>query len=314
MPRSSGFDQLQPKYILGTDEWVGSVAESLVGSEFNPPNQLREHFPFFPFARSRFLVVPRVQALSTAQFIGTGVGAPDASVSTLVDPAEEIEITSLGGDVTLTNFPIDVQSYSIDQLQLQIEFKKIAIHVLFWNQFFRPRQTGGFRGLPDLVIPAQVVAAGGPLTLESMDLLVARVTESNAEMTRRVIVMNSAAFIQYVRARRARNLGLEYAMRSQRRYAVHNGVPILISDFVPNDRGLAEVVSNSTSVWCFTLSYEDRGLFGIVPPDVGEDGLVVERVQGSVDSDAVIYRVRWYTAVVLAHPRALACLDQVKLG
>jgi hypothetical protein len=314
MPLSSGYDQLQPKYILGTDEWVGSVAESLVGAEFNPPNQLREHFPFFPFARSRSVVVPRVQALCTAGFIGTSTGVPDASVTQLSDPAEEIEMTSLSGDVTLTNFPIDIESYNIDQLQLQIEFKKIAIHVLFWDQFFRPRQPGGFRGLPDLVAPAQVIPAGGALTLEAMDLLVARVTESNAEMTRRVIVMNSATFIQYVRARRAHGLGLEYAMRAQRRYAVHNGVVILVSDFIPSDRSLKETAGNLASVWCFALGYEDKGVFGVVPPDVGEDGLVVERVQGSVESDTVTYRVRWYTAVVLGHPRALACLDQVRLG
>jgi hypothetical protein len=254
-----------------------------------------------------------VLTLCSAGFSGNGTGAPDASVTELVDPPEEVEITSLTGDVTLTNFPIDVQSYSIDQLQLQIEFKKIAIHVLFWSQFFRPRQPGGFRGLPDLVALGQVISAGGALTLEGLDQLVSLVAESNAEMTRRVIVMNSAAFVEYVRLRRAGALTLEYAMRGQRRYAVHNGVTILISDFVPSDRSVAAAGANLTSVWCFTLGYEDKGVFGVVPPDIGEDGLVIEKVQGSVSSDAVIYRVRWYAAVILGQPRGLACLDQVQL-
>src|SRR5258705_3474341 len=116
MPISPGFDQLQPKYILGTDRWVSSVAENLVGSQLNPPNQLREHFPFYPFAQSQKLVVPRVNELCTAAFVGNQSSRTDESLSQLTEPAEEIELTSIVGDVSLTGFPIDLQSYSIDQL------------------------------------------------------------------------------------------------------------------------------------------------------------------------------------------------------
>jgi hypothetical protein len=259
-------------------------------------------------------VVPRVKELCTAGFVGDQTTAPDSSDSQLVDPPDEIRLTSIVGDVTLTDFAIDVESYSVDQLQLQIELKKIAVHVAFWRQLFRPQQKGGYRGLPDLVSPEQIVAAGGALTLDAMDDLVARVTEGDAEMTSRVIVMNTRTFVAYARARRAAALTMEYAMRESRRYAVHNGATILVSDFVPHDRGLREAGHGQTSVWCFTLGHEHNGVFGVIPPDVGEDGLVVEKVEGGPTADTVIYRVRWYTAVIVGQPTGLACLDGVRLG
>jgi hypothetical protein len=312
MSVSLGYEQLQPKYILGTDLWPAAAAESLVGSDVNPPNQLRDHLPFYALARSPSVVAPRVSQLGTAGFIGNSIVQPDDSTTALVDPPEEFEITSIVGDVALTTFPIEVESYGLDQLQLQIEFKKIALHVTFWNQFFRPLEPAGFRGLPDLVDPSQVITAGGALSLEDLDLLVAKVTEGDAEMSSRVLVMNSATFVQFVRARRALGLGLEYATRGERRYAVHNGAVILVSDFVPGDRALAEAGPGLTSVWCFTVGFEDNGVFGLVPPDVGDDGLVIEKVQGGAGADTLIYRLRWHVAVGLGAMRGLACLDGVR--
>ena len=62
-----------------------------------------------------------------------------------------------------------------------------------------------------------------------------------------------------------------------------------------------------------TLGVEDKGVFGAVPPGVGDNGLVVEQVQGELELDAVVYRVRWYMMVVLGHTRGLARLKGVKV-
>lgn len=306
MPTSPGYSSLQPTYVLGTDQWVSATAEQMVGSDFDLPNQLREHFPFFPIAQGRTIVVPRVAAMATAAFVGNESVQTDASYAKLNDPPEEIVLTSIVGTAALDTFPSDVLSFAIDQLQLQIELKKIAIRIKFWDQFFRPMQPRGFRGLPDLVDPSQIIEPGNPLHLADMDALVARVTEADSEMDRKVITMNSAAFIKYASLVRETGISLDYTDLGGRRYAMHNGVPILVSDFIPGSR--------ESDVWCCTLGMEDKGVYGVVPPGIGDNGLVVEYVQGQLEVDASVHRVRWYTTVILGHRRGLACLKNVALN
>lgn len=299
MAISKGFRQLQPSYVLGTGQWVNDVAEQLVGSEFDLPNQLREHLPFFELARSHSVIVPRVKELGTATFTDNAATETDASTSILEDPADQIELTALEGTVEITQFSSDIQSFDIDQIDLHIELKKIAIRIAFWTQFYSTMLPNGFRGLPDLVAPEQTLTSDH-LALADLDLLVARVTEGNGEMDTKVLVMNRASFSAFLSLTRATGAPLVFATLNGRRYATHNGVPILISDYIP--------VDDLTDIWCMTLGLEENGIFGIVPDGIGEGGLVVEEVQGLRSTDAEVYRVRWYCSIVLTQPRGLAKL------
>ena len=305
---AAGYGQLQPVFVLGTGQWVSAAAEQMVGADIDKVNQLRDHFPFYPLSRSSTVVIPRVTGLASAQFTDPQSPATDDTTSKLAEPPADVTMASLEGSVNAANYAVDVQSYSIDQLDLQIEFKKIAIRIAFWTQFFRPRSPNGFEGLPDLVDPAQMQPLGRNLALNDMDLLVARVTEAESEMDRRIIVMNRQIFVDFVQLVRATGATMSYTTLNGRRYAAHNGVPILVCDFVQEESGQGP----GADVWCMTMGVEDNGVFGVVPEGVGDAGLVIEHVQGAVDTASVVYRLRWYCSVVLGHKRGLAGLADVQ--
>jgi hypothetical protein len=220
-------------------------------------------------------------------------------------------IVCIEGSVNLSDYALDVQSYDIDQLDLQIEFKKIAIRVAFWQQFFSSDLPNGFKGLPDLVASSQVNELNQSIELSDLDALVAEVTEADAEMDSKVIVMNSSTFKYYAKLVRSAETAMTYTTYNGRRYASHNGVPILLCDYIReqgrcNDRGV--------DVWCMTLGMEDNGLFGIIPEDIGDGGLVIEQAQGGADTSSMIYRLRWYCSVILGQFRGLAGLTNVHVS
>src|SRR6185369_4584346 len=101
MPAINGFAQLQPSFILGTNQWVCAVAEQMVGADIDRVNQLRDHFPFHPVSRAAEIVVPRVARLCTAGFVNPAAPATDDSGSILVDPPETVEMTCIEGSVNL---------------------------------------------------------------------------------------------------------------------------------------------------------------------------------------------------------------------
>ena len=311
MAVSPGYDQLQPNFVLGTGQWVSSVAEQMVGADIDKVNQLRDHFPFFPIAHGNKIIVPRVAGLASAKFTDRQAPQSDDSLTKLVDVPEEVELVCIEGSVNLSDYALDVQSYDIDQLDLQIEFKKIAIRVAFWQQFFSSDLPNGFKGLPDLVASSQVNELNQSIELSDLDALVAEVTEADAEMDSKVIVMNSSTFKYYAKLVRSAETAMTYTTYNGRRYASHNGVPILLCDYIReqgrcNDRGV--------DVWCMTLGMEDNGLFGIIPEDSGDGGLVIEQAQGGADTSSMIYRLRWYCSVILGQFRGLAGLTNVHVS
>jgi hypothetical protein len=308
MSVAEGFEQLQPSFVLGTGQWVTAAAEQMVGSHLDDVNQLRDHFPFYPLARGARILVPRVAALGGASFVSRQSVSSNDSLAKLVTPPEEVVISSIEGSVNLSDYPADLESYGIDQSELHVELKKIAIRIAFWKQFFRPREGAGFRGLPELVAPDQLVGLGRKLSLDDVDAL-ARVTEAEGEMDRKVLVMGTRTFVAYARLVRSTGASMTYTTFNGRRYASHNGAPILLCDYV---RGA--VGEEAVDIWCMTLGLEDNGVFGVVPEGVGEGGLVLEQVQGALETASTVHRVRWYCTIVLRQPRGLAGLTKVLLG
>ena len=62
-----------------------------------------------------------------------------------------------------------------------------------------------------------------------------------------------------------------------------------------------------------TLGMEDGGVFGMVPENVGDSGLVVEEVQGAVNTASTVFRIQWYCTVILGQSRGLAGLTDVQV-
>ncbi|MCP4929374.1 MAG: hypothetical protein GY918_10010 [Gammaproteobacteria bacterium] len=130
-------------------------------------------------------------------------------------------------------------------------------------------------------------------------------------MDSKVIIMRSNTFKNYVQLLRTTGAQLSYAIKAGRRYAVHNGVPILISDYIPVDSARTKSRQQTTTIWCCTLGYEDNRLFGVYPDNKGNNGLQIDKVSGGVDVDSTVHRVRWYVAVALAQSRGLAAIRGV---
>lgn len=309
MAISTGFDTLVPKYILGTD-WNGSIAKQVIGSQFYKQCQLARIFPFYGFGASNVISVPRVTTPPTAAFLGNSSADTDDSAPTLAAPALEFFMTSIVGDVRLTDFAIDVNSRAIDQEQLQRDLKKLAAEIAFWEQFFKNQVGQGFQGVTQLVDATQRIEPGpngGALTLQLMDNLVALVTEAMGEMDKKFILMNTASFLKYVGLVRATGAELQYKTINGMEYCKHNGVGILICDYIPNNETLG-TGTGLTSVYCCTLGYQNGGLFGAYPPGVGNEGWVIEKVQEENRKDVCVYRVKFYTTLVLTLIKGLAQL------
>lgn len=312
MAISTGFDTLVPKYILGTD-WTGSIAKQVIGSQFYKANQLARIFPFFGFGASNVISVPRVTVPPTAAFLGNSSADTDDSAPTLASPATEFLMTSIDGDVQITKFAVDVNSYAVSQEKLQVDLKKLACEITFWNQFFTPPAGAGFAGLPALVDATQQIQPGpngGPLTLQLMDNVVGLVTEGMAEMNNKFVLMNTNAWLKYVNLVRTAGTDIQYRTMNGMHYAHHNGCIILLVDYIPNTETLGSG-TNLTSVYCCTLGYENGGLFGAYPPGVGKEGWVIEKVQEVQRKDVCVYRIKLYATLVLGLIKGLSRLQGI---
>jgi hypothetical protein len=85
----------------------------------------------------------------------------------------------------------------------------------------------------------------------------------------------------------------------------HNGVPILVNDFIPGDvdQGTA---TDTCSVYAMRLNEDDgvHGLFG----GSGGAGMAVEAIGTVQNKDAWRWRVKWYAGLALKSTKSLARL------
>lgn len=309
----TGNEPLHVPAVLGARGGL-SIAEQATPATFLLPNQLSKHFLYYPYMDGTTIRVLRTDTPGTAAFMKNNLSAMDKTSADLQDPAVTVEATCIGKDVDLTEYIQTYGSYTADQLEYLIGMAKIAIRIAFWNQVFRPAAGDGFEGLPTLAVPAQTIpigANGGPFNLDMLDDLCALVSEGDAEMSLRCLVMTRDSFKSYVRLVRAAGYKLPDTEIDGFRYAMHNGVPIFVCDYIPSDETLG-TGTNLTSIYCMTLGYENKGLWGAVPPDVGENGLVTYRAQYGATQDTAIWRVKWYVTLILTQETGLARLEGVQ--
>lgn len=88
----------------------------------------------------------------------------------------------------------------------------------------------------------------------------------------------------------------------------HNGVPILVNDFIPLNETQGTSTAITTSVYAVRLNEVD-GLHGIYGG--GTAGIVVEDVGTVQDKDSTRTRLKWYVGLVLKSTMSLARLKGI---
>ena len=146
MPAVAGFAQLQPSFILGTNQWVCAVAEQMVGAEMTGLISSATTFRSIRCRGRRVLWSRGSRSCVRPVFENPASPGTDDSGSTLVDPPVTINMSCLEGSGQPRRLRgYEVVSYEINQMELAIEFKKIAIRIQFWEQFFGGSAANGFR-------------------------------------------------------------------------------------------------------------------------------------------------------------------------
>jgi hypothetical protein len=88
----------------------------------------------------------------------------------------------------------------------------------------------------------------------------------------------------------------------------HNGIPIIMNEFLAGDETQGTAVGNTASVYALRLNESD-GLHGLWGGD--NAGIVVENIGTVQNKDATRIRLKWYTGLALKSTRSIAQLKGV---
>lgn len=306
---------------LSNNQMVAGVIDEIIEKD--------DLFSVLPFVRvnSKAYVYHR-EDVGAQNNITQGSGLP-----TFLDPNDTViegavqfkEIISklriIAGDVDVDKFLQETESDTNDQLSTQIAKKAKAVGRLFHDSLANGNNVSNakqFDGLAALMtnadaVAAQTVSAGGTgaaLTLSMLDQLLDTVPNgADVLVMRRGTVR---AFRTLMRTTGGGTSASEIMMENfGRPMLTHNGVPIIVNDFLPGVETMtAGAVSSQTggatcSVYAARLNEVDglHGLYG------GADaGLRVESIGTVQNKDADRIRVKWYCGCALKSSKSLARL------
>lgn len=234
------------------------------------------------------------------------------SATTLLSPVS-FSVARIAGEIDLTEMYRTITSQIRDVLQSQVDGKIRAIRNEFLTDFTEGSGTNGeMTGLSTAVDGSQTVQkAGSPLALADLDELLGKIRPFDEESDRYLLMRHDV-----YRAYRALcySAGFRPELVEDATLGLwpsHDGVPILISDFIPND----EEASGYTSVYAFIAGDGDEeegaGVVGIYPESNANNEIVVKGPIQKDGSDADYYHVYWDVGVALLRKCALARLSQI---
>lgn len=306
---------------LSNNQMVAGVIEEIIERD--------DLFSVLPFVRvnSKAYVYHR-EDVGAQNNVTAGAGLPtfldpnDTVVEGAV-PFKEIvaKLRIIAGDVDVDKFLQETESDSNDQLSIQIAKKAKAVGRLYHDALANGNNTSNakqFDGLAALMTnadasAAQTVSAGGTgaaLTLSMLDQLLDAVPNgADCLIMRRGTVR---AFRTLMRTTGGGTSAAEVMMENfGRPMLTHNGVPIIVNDFLPGTETMAggavtaQTGGATCSVYAARLNELDglHGLYG------GSDaGLRVESVGTVQNKDADRIRVKWYCGAALKSSKSLARL------
>jgi hypothetical protein len=279
---------------LTTDLLVQGVIETLI--EDSPILQL---LPFETVQGSSLRYAVEV-APGTAAFYPVN-GTWSEGTATFATRTATLAI--LGGDADVDNFLQRTMSDQADQRATQIAMKVKAIRRAFEQAFVvgdSAVDPHSFDGLRKLIPPGQVLDAGpngGPLTLALLDQLIDLVRGGKPDL----LLMSRRTRRQLKGLLQASTHYVESGDQFGRRVLLYDGIPVVHSDFVPDNETLGSGTGLS-SIYALTFGFGD-GLSGLQ-----NGGIEVIDVGQLEAKDAVRMRIRWYVGLALFRDNACARL------
>lgn len=282
---------------LATDMLLRGVIETII--EESPVLQL---LPFLTVEGNSFKYTQE-NTLGGAQFYPVNATWSEAT-ATFTQKTANLAI--LGGDADVDNFIQRTRSNVNDQRAIQTALKAKDVARKFEQTFITGDTAvdpNAFDGLRKLTPTGQTISAGangGPLTLALLDQLIDTVKGGKphallmSKRTRRKLKALLQASAHYV----------ETGTQFGRQVMFYDGIPVLVSDFIPDDETLGSG-SQLSSVYAVQFS-EGDGLVGLQ-----NGGIEVIDVGQLESKDATRVRVRWYVSIALLRDSAIARLQGI---
>jgi len=270
---------------------------------------VNEMFALLPFAQvnGKAYLYKRENVLPTVAFLDVDEVVPE-SAGTFTEIVTKLRI--LAGDVDVDKFLNETMSDTEDQLATQLALKSKAMARQFMDTAVNGDATANaksFDGMKVLTTAGQTVNIapnGGALTMSALDQLVDSVPNKPD-----FLMMRSGTRRAYMALLRAA-AGNTAAMIQHPNFEVpvlaHNGVPIVINDFMPAN----EVLGTSGAVTCSVYAVRANELDGLHGLYGGSSaGIRVEAIGTVQNKDAIRTRVKWYCGMALKSTRSMARLN-----
>ena len=299
---------------LSQNEMVSGIIEEIIERD--------DLFSVLPFTRINGKAY--VYHRETAN--GVTAAGSSGALPSFLDPndtvpegaAEFLEIITklriIAGDVDVDKFLQEVESDTNDQLSIQIGQKAKALGRIYHDALVNgdstvnTKQFDGLRKISSDIGGAQTINAGtngGSLTLSMLDQLLDSVL-NGAD----VILMRRGtlrAFRNLLRAASGTSAA-EYMMPAfGRPMLTHNGVPIIVNDFLPANETLG-TGTGLCSIYALRTNEADgiHGLYG-----GSNAGIRVESVGTVQNKDADRVRLKWYAGLALKSTKSIGRLQGV---
>jgi hypothetical protein len=270
---------------------------------------VNEMFGLLPFAKvdGKAYVYHRENVLPTVAFLDPDEAVPE-NAGTFTEVVAKLRI--IAGDVDVDKFLDETMSDSSDQLATQMALKVKAMARQYQDTAVNgdavalPKTFDGMKNLTAAGQITPIAANGGALTLTALDQLIDSIPNKPD-----FLVMRSGtrrAFTALLRAAGGNNGALMQHPNFDVPILAHNGVPIVINDFLPGN----EVQGTSGAVCCSVYAVranELDGLHGLYGGDAA--GIRVESIGTVQNKDATRTRVKWYTGLALKSTKSLARLS-----
>jgi len=267
-------------------------------------------FAVLPFMQvtGKAYVYNRENALSEATFLDPNDAVTEGA-ATFTEVISYLRI--LAGDVDVDKFLDATMGDTNNQKAIQLAAKAKGLA----RKFRRTLAIGDngtnakeFDGIAQLLPGGQAIAAGtngAAITLSMLDELLDAVP-NGAD----VLMMRSGTIRAYRALLRATG-GLEPAHIMMENFGrpmlTHNGVPIIVNDFMPGDETKG---SNDATCSIYAIRMnETDGLHGIYGGNTA--GVVVEDIGTVQNKDATRTRLKWYCGLALKSTKSLAAIQGV---
>jgi hypothetical protein len=288
--------------MMSQNQVVAGVIEEII-----TVNEVFQLLPFVGISGKAYLY-HREKTLPTVSFLEVGGDVPE-NTGEFAEVITKLRI--LIGDIDVDNFLRETMSDSEDQLALQLAMKAKAMGRTFMEAMAVASNTAtptSFDGMRALMTnadsnAAMSVAGSGAITYGILDQLVDMVPNKPD-----FLMMRSGTRRAYVALLRASG-GTQPAMIEVKNFGApvlaHNGVPILINDFLPVNETAAGGVSGGacTSIYAVRANEVDglHGLYG-----GAEAGIRMETVGTVQTKDAIRTRLKWYCGMALKSTKSMA--------